>query len=152
RRMSDKPETSGLENERKPARLNAKWGNTLGRFIALIVVFAFFAIAVEGGKFYTGRNLESILRQSCVYATAGLGMTMVIIAAGIDLSAGSMIALSVVTVAWVLNLNGTGADGQVHPMVTLHPTLMPIVAVVAGVVMATLAGVANGAMIVGLRL
>src|SRR6185295_6914768 len=123
RRMSDKPETSGLENERKPARLNAKWGNTLGRFIALIVVFAFFAIAVEGGKFYTGRNLENILRQSCVYATAGLGMTMVIIAAGIDLSAGSLIALSVVAAAWVLNQTVTGADGQAQSIVLAHPTL-----------------------------
>ena len=47
----------------------------------------FFALLVEDGKFYTLRNLENILRQSCVYATAGLGMTMIIIAAGIDLGA-----------------------------------------------------------------
>ena len=32
------------------------------------------ALAVENGKFYTPRNLESILRQSAVYATAALGM------------------------------------------------------------------------------
>ena len=59
---------------------------------------------VEDGKFYTPRNLENILRQSAVYATAGLGMTLVIITAGIDLSVGSIIALAVVVVAWVLNL------------------------------------------------
>ena len=44
--------------------------NTLGRFLALVVVFAFFAIMVEDGTFYTPRNLENIARQSAVYATA----------------------------------------------------------------------------------
>ena len=132
--------------------LTSGWGNILGRFLALIIVFAFFAIMVEGGKFYTPRNLENILRQSCVYGTAGLGMTMIIIAAGIDLSAGSLIALSVVTVAWVMGCTVTGADGQPQPLVTLHPALTPILAVCAGVLVSTLAGLANGAMVVGLRL
>ena len=77
----------------------AAWFNSIGRFIALAVIFAFFAVAVEGGKFYTPRNLESILRQSAVYATAALGMTLVIIAGGIDLSIASIIALAVVVVA-----------------------------------------------------
>jgi ribose/xylose/arabinose/galactoside ABC-type transport system permease subunit len=140
------------ETEKKSSVRNAGWMNIAGRFVALIIVFAFFAIMVQGGKFYTLRNLENILRQSCVYATAGLGMTMVIIGAGIDLSAGSLIALSVVAVAWVLNLNGTGADGQSHPLTELHPTLTPILAVFAGTAAATLAGLANGVMIVGLRL
>ncbi len=130
----------------------AGWGNVLGRFLALILVFAFFAILVQGGKFYTLRNLENILRQSCVYATAGLGMTMVIVAGGIDLSAGSLIALSVVAVAWLLNLNVAGPDGQTQSIVQLHPTLAPILAVLAGIISATLAGLANGVMVVGLRL
>ena len=87
--------------------------NTLGRFMALVVVFAFFAVMVEDGRFYTPRNLENIVRQSAVYATAALGMTMVIIAGGIDLSIGSIIALTVVVVAWVLNLptQAVAADG-----------------------------------------
>ena len=87
------------------------WFNTLGRFFALMLVFLFFAVMVEEGKFYTLRNLENILRQSAVYATAALGMTMVIISAGIDLSIGSIIALTVVTVAWVLNLHTTPEPG-----------------------------------------
>lgn len=132
--------------------LTSGWGNILGRFLALIVVFAFFALMVEDGKFYTLRNLENILRQSCVYATAGLGMTMIIIAAGIDLSAGSLIALSVVTVAWVMGYSVTGADGQVQALATLHPQLTPILAAGAGILVATLAGLANGVMVVGLRL
>src|SRR5258707_15598990 len=73
--------------------LGSGWGNIFGRFLALIAVFVFFAILVEGGKFYTLRNLENLLRQSAVYATAGLGMTMVIIAAGGDLSPGPLFPL-----------------------------------------------------------
>ena len=149
--MSDKTEPTPSANRPKFS-LTSGWGNTFGRFLALILVFAFFAVMVEDGKFYTLRNLENILRQCCVYTTAGLGMTMVIVAAGIDLSAGSLIALSVVSVAWVLNLSGHGPDGQVESLVRLHPVLTPILAIGAGVLMSTLAGLANGAMVVGLRL
>jgi ribose/xylose/arabinose/galactoside ABC-type transport system permease subunit len=132
--------------------LASGWGNILGRFFALIIVFAFFAVMVEDGKFYTLRNLENILRQSAVYGTAGLGMTMIIIAAGIDLSAGSLIALSVVTVAWVMGYSVAGTEGEAKALVALHPTLTPILAVSAGVLVSTLAGLANGAMVVGFRL
>jgi len=124
------------------------WINTFGRFLALIIVFAFFAILVEDGKFYTPRNLENILRQSAVYGTAGLGMTMVIITAGIDLSVGAIISLAVVVVAWVLNLPAGDESYLIHQW----PVLLPILAVLAGVIAATLAGMANGAMIVWLRL
>ena len=147
--MTEKTETTA---SRQKFSLTSGWGNILGRFLALIVVFAFFAIMVEDGKFYTLRNLENILRQSCVYATAGLGMTMIIIAAGIDLSAGSLIALSVVTVAYVMNIQIPGADGQMQALATLHPKLTPMLAVGAGVLVSTLAGLANGIMVVGLRL
>jgi erythritol transport system permease protein len=146
------PSESNVELPAKRRFSNAQWGNILGRFLALIIVFTFFAVLVEDGKFYTVRNLENILRQSCVYATAGLGMTMVIIAAGIDLSAGSLIALSVVVVAWVLNLNVPGPENESISIVLAHPTLAPILAVLAGIAVSTLAGLANGLMVVGLRL
>lgn len=132
----------------------APWANTLGRFVALVFVFAFFAIMVDGGKFYTPRNLENIARQSAVYATAALGMTMVIIAGGIDLSVGSIIALTVVMVAWVLNLPGGTADGggQAGQLLEQYPTLLPIAALLAAMAVAIVAGLFNGALVVSLRL
>jgi erythritol transport system permease protein len=140
----------------KPSIWQTPWMNTLGRFLALVIVFAFFAVMVKGGRFYTPRNLENIARQSAVYATAGIGMTMIIIAGGIDLSVGSIIALTVVMVAWVLNLpaGGAGADGAVQAgkLIEQYPTLLPIAALVASVVVAMLAGLFNGVLIVGLRL
>ena len=147
--MSVSSENSTIGNK---FSLSSGWGNILGRFLALMIVFAFFAVMVEDGKFYSLRNLENILRQSAVYGTAGLGMTLIIIAAGIDLSAGSLIALSVVTVAWVMNLTVPGADGQAQAMMAMYPKLTPILAVCAGVLISTLGGLANGAMVVGLRL
>lgn len=119
----------------KKIKWMGSWGNILGRFAALVAVFVFFAVLVEDGRFYTPRNLENILRQSAVYGTAGIGMTLVIITAGIDLSVGSMIALSVVAVAGCLNA-----------------ALPPGVAVLAGVVAASVAGWVNGWVIVRFRL
>lgn len=138
---------SDLLNQPKPSIWHAGWVNTLGRFGALLVVFAFFAWAVEDGRFYTSRNLENIARQSAVYATAALGMTLVIITAGIDLSIGSVIALTVVGTAWVLNIRTD--EG---PLINDYPVALPLFAVLGGVGLATLAGMANGMMIVGLRI
>ena len=131
------------------------WVNSVGRFAALLLVFCFFAAMVEDGKFYTPRNLESILRQSAVYATAALGMTLVIITAGIDLSVGSVIALAVVVVAWILNLSSQQeVDGTLQTVywIEQQPTLLPILAVSAGVAAGALAGMLNGCLIVGLKL
>ena len=137
--------------------LQSRRFNTLGRFLALLAVFLFFAVMVEDGKFYTVRNLENILRQSSVYATAALGMTLVIIAAGIDLSIGSIIALTVVLVAWVLNIHQMApsvgqAEGETVHLLEQWPVLLPLLAVGTAVIAAALAGACNGLLIVGLRL
>jgi ribose transport system permease protein/erythritol transport system permease protein len=137
----------------RPANWHIGWLNTLGRFLALIIVFAFFAFLVEDGKFYSPRNLENIARQSAVYAMAALGMTLVMIAGGIDLSVGSIIALTVVIVAWVLDLPAIGDDAaQTGHLVSQWPVLTPLLALGAGVLAATLAGLVNGCLVVGLRL
>ena len=128
------------------------WANIAARFLALIIVFLFFAIFVEDGKFYTLRNLESILRQSSVFATAALGMTFIIITAGIDLSVGSIIALAVVVVAWTLNLQIDGLEGESVYLVHQYPVLTPILACALAILVSTFAGFFNGALIVWLRI
>jgi erythritol transport system permease protein len=132
------------------------WVNTMGRFLALLVVFLFFAFMVKGGKFYSSRNLENIARQSAVYAIAAVGMTLVIIAGGIDLSIGSIIALTDVVLAWVLSWSaiGVAAPGVGHAdhLIEHWPVLLPLLAVAIGILAATLAGFINGCLVVGLRL
>jgi erythritol transport system permease protein len=133
------------------------WVKLLGRFMALLVVFLFFSIVVKDGAFYKLRNLENILRQSAVYATAALGMTMVIIAAGIDLSIGSVIALTSVTVAWMMNIHwevvppGGGKPVVVY-LYDQWPIMLPVISAATAVLLATLAGLVNGSTIVALRL
>jgi len=74
---------------------------TLGPILGLIGVYLLFAaLAPEG--FTSARNLVTIARQTAIVGIAALGMTMVIIAGGIDLSVGSIIALSTVAVASTL--------------------------------------------------
>ena len=52
------------------------------------------------------RNLQAMLISSAPVVTAALGMTIVIIAGGIDLSAGTAVALCATVMAWVLNEGG----------------------------------------------
>ena len=70
----------------------------IGPFVALALVVGVFTVAdnlqADGGRFATLRNAQNVLVQSATVAMAALGMTMIIISAGIDLSAGTAMALS----------------------------------------------------------
>jgi ribose/xylose/arabinose/galactoside ABC-type transport system permease subunit len=81
-----------------------------GPLLALILVFLFFAVAdrlqPHGGQFLSLRNLQAMLISSAPVLTAALGMTVVIIAGGIDLSAGTAVALSATVLATVLAHGG----------------------------------------------
>ena len=83
-----------------PTSMNT-WLKRLGPVLGLFFVVALFAVLAPD-KFATGGNLQLILLQTAVVGTAALGMTMVIISGGIDLSVGSVIALTTVVVALLL--------------------------------------------------
>jgi ribose transport system permease protein len=78
----------------------------LARALAAVVcVIAFFAVvdvAMHGkdATFWTERNLQTISVQNAFVAIAAVGMLVVIIAGGIDLSAGVMLALCATVIAW----------------------------------------------------
>jgi ribose transport system permease protein len=117
----------------KPGFNWRNWLNIIGPVGGLIFVYALFA-AIGPSGFSSGRNLETILRQTAITGTASLGMTMVIIAGGIDLSVGSVIALSSVMVA-----------------VLLQAGLGPIPAALIGIATGALCGVLNGLLITRLK-
>lgn len=77
-----------------------KWFRTylkdnFGILVALIVLCAFLALnPATRDSFCTTRNLFNVLRQLSTNLYLACGMTMVIILGGIDLSVGSVIALS----------------------------------------------------------
>ncbi|MCW3051034.1 MAG: sugar-transporting ATPase, partial [Chthonomonadales bacterium] len=62
--------------------------------------------------FLSAGNLRNVSDQIAVIAIIAIGMTMVILTGGIDLSVGSLIALSAVLTAWLIRAwGGTGASG-----------------------------------------
>ena len=66
----------------------------MGPLVALIVVVIGLAIAT-GGKFVAVNNLMNILRQTPIIALMAVGMLCVILLGGIDLSAGSLLAIAI---------------------------------------------------------
>ncbi len=62
--------------------------------IAVILICALLFHWLSGGSFLTPRNLSNLSRQVCVNMTLAVGMTLVILTSGIDLSVGSVLALS----------------------------------------------------------
>ncbi|MFN0198185.1 MAG: ABC transporter permease subunit [Planctomycetaceae bacterium] len=81
-------------------------GGLLGPFLALGAVFLFFAVADrmvnDNPNFTSARNLRTMTAQTASVAVAALGMTLIIISGGIDLSAGTALALSATVLAWCL--------------------------------------------------
>jgi ribose/xylose/arabinose/galactoside ABC-type transport system permease subunit len=104
-----------------------------GTAVGLAGVALLFGLLV-GPQFFAPANLELIARQTAIVCMAALGMTVVIAAGGIDLSVGSVIALSTVVIALLLR-----AD------------VSPWLAAVGAVAAAALCGLVNGALITQLR-
>src|SRR5512138_788243 len=61
-------------------------------FAAVIFLFVFFSLTAK--NFFTMRNVLSLLLQTSAVTIMGIGVTFPIITGGIDLSIGSVIALS----------------------------------------------------------
>ena len=77
-----------------------------GVLVGLAAVLLIFGVLI-GPQFFRAANLELMARQTVIVCVAALGMTMVIVSGGIDLSVGSVVSLSTVVVA-VLLANGAG--------------------------------------------
>jgi ribose transport system permease protein len=67
------------------------WNNNSSIF-ALVVLVVFAAISSD--KFFQVSNIMNVLRQTSIVGLIAIGMTFVVIGGGIDLSAGSVLALS----------------------------------------------------------
>ncbi|MCS1407057.1 MAG: Ribose import permease protein RbsC [Verrucomicrobia subdivision 3 bacterium] len=80
-----------------------RWINVLGPFLGLVIVTGLFALSEELRPiFFTGSNAKLILTQTVIVVIGALGMTMVIVSGGIDLSAGAVVALTSVVAATLL--------------------------------------------------
>src|SRR5438046_2680047 len=80
------------------------WLNRLAPFLGLILVILVFAILIgEPEKYLSLKNLRTVLAQTVIVAIGAIGMTIIIISGGIDLSVGSAIALTGVIAALGIN-------------------------------------------------
>lgn len=107
-----------------------------GPFIGLILVIVLFAIPTETREFFlTYNNFKIIFTQTVIVAIGALGMTMIIVSGGIDLSVGSSIAFTSVVGALLIQ-RGWG----------------PVAVLLAVVASGGVIGLLNGAAIAGLRM
>lgn len=78
----------------------------LGPLIGMVFVYVLFTVLISvfapASRFATVGNAELMLRQTAVVGIAAIGMTLIIISGGIDLSVGSNIALTTVVIALLL--------------------------------------------------
>ncbi|NQZ56995.1 MAG: ABC transporter permease [Lentisphaeraceae bacterium] len=108
--------------------------------IFVLLVFLIFISVKDPDKldiFFSMKNFQTVFKQSVIVGIAALGMTLVIISGGIDLSAGSTLAVGSVSCALVLK---TAENGVVTPG-------LMVLACLAAVVSCALCGFLNGALI-----
>ncbi len=107
-----------------------------GILAVFMLEFVFFALTSD--HFLTPENLLNVTLQTSIIAIIAAGMTFVILTAGIDLSVGSLVALTGVIAAWILKFN-------------LPPTVGLSLAITGGLLVGALSGVIAGFFITSFR-
>ena len=102
--------------------------------LALLVACLYFAIASP--RFLTGGNLSLVVQQVMVVGALGVGQTLVILTAGVDLSCGAVMALGSIVMTDLAVNRGVN----------------PILAIGLGIAVCGLFGVLNGALVTRVKL
>ena len=109
-----------------PEKLTRRWPAQLGLALALAILMA--ALSIAKPNFLTVANLVNLVRQISINGILAVGVTFVLLTGGVDLSLGSLVALTGVVAACFA-----------------HPDQYSVVlAVLAGIATGTLCGAANG--------
>lgn len=116
-------------------------GPVLGLIAVLTLFIVLIGIKGELGSFLSLRNLQVLVHEGTIPAVAALGMLMIIISGGIDLSVGSVLALVTVVTMTVYR--------RLYQPETV--ALASLVAVTAGIGVGGLCGLINGLVITRLR-
>jgi len=112
---------------------------TLSRFQSLIALFILcVVISLLSDKFLTATNIWNVMRQISVNICLSVGMTLVVLTAGIDLSVGSVLALCGTITAGLLK------NGIEIPSSNLFIGFTIVGATVAGLLAGSLLGWFNG--------
>ena len=142
--QTGKAPASAAQSERKQGK--KKLSAELSILIILIGIAALFEVVgwvVKGESFlFNPQRLFIIVLQVSIVGLLAIAVTQVIITGGIDLSSGSVLALSAVVAA---SLAQTSENTRaLYPALTNLPFVLPLL---AGVLVGCLAGVVNGTLI-----
>src|SRR5437763_15256898 len=111
------------------------WLNRLGPLLGLLLVITIFAVLIgDPERYLSPKNLRTVLAQTVIVGIGAVGMTMIIISGGIDLSVGSAIALTGVIAALGINAGWSAS-----------------IALGAGIIVGGAVGLVNGLAITRLR-
>jgi inositol transport system permease protein len=110
--------------------------------VAIALLFEAVGWSVRGASFlFSGQRLLVMVLQVSIIGLLAIGVTQVILTGGIDLSSGSVVALSAMIAASFAQSPTTRA---VFPELTNLPAVIPVA---AGVATGMLAGLVNGSLI-----
>ena len=119
----------------KSNRKNRAWNSLLldEGGIGLVLIFMIIVFSIVAPKFFSLNNLRNIFTQITINTIIATGMTFVIISGGIDLSVGSVMALSAVVLGKIISLE------------TGHVGFNLVLGILAGMSVGGLIGLLNGA-------
>src|SRR6202044_4079209 len=80
------------------------WLRRYGTSLFLCALIVFFAL--ENSRFLSLRNVTNILTEVSIYGIIAVGMTFVILTAGVDLAVGSLLAFAGMSGAFVMQALG----------------------------------------------
>src|SRR5262245_55020944 len=119
-------------------RLPTLSGPVLGLIAVLTLFILLFGARGDLGQFLSLRNLQVLVHGDTITAVAALGMLLIIISGGIDLSTGSVVALVTVVTMQVYRRTFDQTDSM---------TSASLLAVSAGISVGGVAGLVNGLII-----
>jgi ribose transport system permease protein len=122
---ADTGKSPGTVTGRRDSLSVLLWLLQAGPVIILVTLVVAFGLLAP--HFISVRNLQNLLAQSAIVCALGLGQFLVILVRGVDVSVGSVIALSVVTVATL-----TGVDQPSSMALFIYPLVGLVVGLING--------------------
>jgi inositol transport system permease protein len=123
--------------------MNLQIKQTMRKYgIVIVLLLMIILLSIVQPAFFRPTNIFNVLTQSSIFGIMALGMTFVIISKGIDLSVGSVLAVSGVVAASLGQI--AGATEKYFPHMPVMPVIVPIL---AALVIGGLCGFINGFLI-----
>ena len=125
-----------------------RFGDWLRKYAIIVILFGMIGLlsVLTEGTFLQPQNLINVVRQMSVIAMLAIGLTVVIISTGIDLSVGSIVGLSAVVATSLAQ--SPDATNLMYPGLNV-PVVVPFA---AGLLVGAAAGFTNGFLIAKFRI